>query len=134
MVKVLLAGHIGKLADKVKDGLESVEGVEVSVYQFPEILSAEVLEKMHAAPKPDVPVLTAETLKEYDAFVFGIPTRYTVNPAVGFTLDEVRAFSPYGAATYAGADGSRQPSELELKGAAHHGAYFAGVAKKLAAN
>ena len=38
-----------------------------------------------------------------------------------------------GAATYAGADGSRQPSELELNNGKAHGAYFAGVAKKLAA-
>lgn len=31
---------------------------------------------MHAAPKPDLPLITAPKLKEYDAFLFGIPTRY----------------------------------------------------------
>jgi NAD(P)H dehydrogenase (quinone) len=31
---------------------------------------------MHAPPKPDYPVITAEILATYDAFLFGIPTRY----------------------------------------------------------
>lgn len=48
-------------------------------------------------------------------------------------MDSVEGGSPYGAGTYAGADGSRQPSEYELKFAKHHGKHFAGIAKKLAA-
>ena len=36
---------------------------------------------MHAKEKPDLPVATQETLKEYDAFLFGIPTRYGNMPA-----------------------------------------------------
>ncbi len=43
--------------------------------QVPETLPAEVLEKMHAAPKPDVPVITAADLPEADGFIFGFPTR-----------------------------------------------------------
>uniref|UniRef100_M8CQ03 Flavoprotein wrbA n=1 Tax=Aegilops tauschii TaxID=37682 RepID=M8CQ03_AEGTA len=46
---------------------------------------------------------------------------------------EVKGGSPYGAGTFAGADGSRVPSDAELALAAHQGKYFAGVAKKLKA-
>ncbi len=147
-------------------------------------------------PKPDVPVVDPFTIDQYDAFVFGIPTRFGMmsaqmkaffdatgglwqagklcgKPAAVFVstgtqgggqettalttitqiahhgmifvptgysmgaelfgLDEVRGGSPYGAGTFAGADGSHQPSETELKFAEHQGTYFAGVAKKLAA-
>jgi hypothetical protein len=36
-----------------------------------------------------------------------------------FGVDEVRGGSPYGAGTYAGATGARQPSEVELETAVH---------------
>lgn len=47
-----------------------------------------------------------------------------------FTMDEVKGGSSYGAGTFA-ADGSRQPSELELQQAFHQGKYLAEIAKKL---
>lgn len=31
---------------------------------------------MHAPPKSDDPIITAEQLKEYDGYLFGIPTRF----------------------------------------------------------
>ncbi|KAI5289449.1 Minor allergen Alt a 7 [Ascosphaera acerosa] len=46
-----------------------------------ETLSPEVLEKMHAPPKQDYPVAEPQTLLEYDAVLFGIPTRYGNWPA-----------------------------------------------------
>lgn len=36
---------------------------------------------MHAPPKSDIPVVDAATLEKYDAFLFGIPTRYGNFPA-----------------------------------------------------
>lgn len=45
-------------------------------------------------------------------------------------MNEVKGGSSYGAGTYAG-DGSRQPSELELRQAFHQGKYVAEIAKKL---
>lgn len=36
---------------------------------------------MHAAPKSDYPVANAAVLEAYDAFLFGIPTRYGNFPA-----------------------------------------------------
>ena len=46
-----------------------------------ETLPEEVLTKMHAAPKPDYPVIGPAELVEYDGFILGIPTRYGNFPA-----------------------------------------------------
>lgn len=51
-----------------------------------------------------------------------------------FDISEVRGGSPYGAATLAGGDGSRQPSQEELTVARHQGELVAGVARKLASS
>ena len=59
-----------------------------------------------------------------------VPTGYSFGAEM-FSNEEVHGGSPYGAGTYTGADGSRQPSEYELKYAVHQGTYFAGVAKKM---
>ena len=44
--------------------------------QVPETLPQEVLSKMHAPPKSEVPHLDAKDLAEADGFLFGFPTRY----------------------------------------------------------
>ena len=49
--------------------------------RIPETLPQEVLTKMHAAPKPDYPIITVDQLPKYNAFLFGIPTRYGNFPA-----------------------------------------------------
>lgn len=41
-----------------------------------ETLHEEVLGKMSAPPKSDVPIITASELSEADGFVFGFPTRF----------------------------------------------------------
>lgn len=46
------------------------------LHRIPETLPKEVLEAMHAPPKPDYPIITPDKLAEYDAFLLGIPTRY----------------------------------------------------------
>jgi len=48
-------------------------------------------------------------------------------------MAEITGGSPYGAGTLAGADGSRQPSENELKIARFQGEHVARIAKKLSA-
>jgi len=47
------------------------------------------------------------------------------------TIDEISGGSPYGAATIAGPDGSRMPSENELAMARFQGRHVATIAKKL---
>ncbi|KAH7100227.1 1,4-benzoquinone reductase [Auriculariales sp. MPI-PUGE-AT-0066] len=173
-----LYGHIAKVAESVKAGVESAGG-SAEIFQVAETLSQEVLTKMHAPPKPAYKVVAPADLVEYDAFLFGVPTRYGNFPAQwkafwdasgaiwasgGFSgkyvgqfvstgtpgggqestflsnistythhglifvplgyakafpqltnLTEVHGGSPWGAGTFAGADGSRQPSRLELE-------------------
>lgn len=50
-----------------------------------------------------------------------------------FSNDSVHGGSPWGAGTFAGADGSRQPSDYELELARHQGKTFAATTLKLAA-
>ncbi|CAN3359176.1 NAD(P)H quinone oxidoreductase Ycp4p [Diutina catenulata] len=58
-----------------------------------------------------------------------IPLGYS-SPDIG-SFDEVHGGSPWGAGTYAGADGSRQPNNTELRIAEHQGKTFAQLAKKI---
>nr|POE95462.1 putative nad(p)h dehydrogenase (quinone) fqr1-like 1 [Quercus suber] len=69
-------GHVEKLAEQIKKGAESVEGVEAKLWQVPETLSDEVLGKLGAPPKSDVPVISPGELAEADGLLFGFPTRY----------------------------------------------------------
>ncbi|GFP83940.1 probable NAD(P)H dehydrogenase (quinone) fqr1-like 1 [Phtheirospermum japonicum] len=69
-------GHVERLAQEIKRGAESVENVEAKLWQVPETLSDEILGKMGAPPKSDVPVITPNELAEADGFIFGFPTRF----------------------------------------------------------
>lgn len=74
-------GHIYKMAVAEKQGIVSAGG-SCDMFQIPETLPKDILEKMHAPEKhSDIGIATTETLKEYDAFLFGIPTRYGNFPA-----------------------------------------------------
>ncbi len=68
------------------------------------------------------------TLFHHGMVVVGVP--YS-EPAL-VNMDEITGGSPYGATTLAGPDGSRQPSENELKIARFQGRHVAKIAKKLA--
>ncbi|CAL9735487.1 hypothetical protein MOSE0_H07184 [Monosporozyma servazzii] len=86
MVKVAIItystyGHIDALAKAVQQGIQEAGG-NADIFRVPETLSDDVLEQMNAPPKPtDVPIATEETLVEYDAFLFGVPTRFGNLPA-----------------------------------------------------
>jgi NAD(P)H dehydrogenase (quinone) len=61
--------------------------------------------------------------------VVGLP--YAFQGQMG--VDEVKGGTPYGASTITAADGSRQPSQVELDGARFQGAHVARVAQALKA-
>ena len=68
-------GHVATMSESVKKGVEAA-GVTCDIYQVAETLPEEVLGKMHAPPKGDYPIMTAEKMLEYDGFLFGISGRY----------------------------------------------------------
>ena len=192
-----LYGHVKKLADEIAASMRE-EGVTVDLFQAPELLGPEVLEKMGAPPKPEDPVMdyaAVSKLAEYDGIMFGLPTRFgsasaqmksffdstgalwqsgalagklaasfvstgTLNggqesthmttltnmvhhgmiyvplgyQAGGdgqFDMTEIHGGSPWGASTYAGADGSRQPSAMEMSIAKRQGKVFAAKVKQM---
>ncbi|KAF8806801.1 NADH-quinone oxidoreductase [Phlegmacium glaucopus] len=73
-------GHITQIAQAEKAGIESAGGT-ADIYQVAETLPEEVLTKMHAAAKPNYPIVTPDILLNYDAYLLGIPTRYGNMPA-----------------------------------------------------
>lgn len=69
-------GHMAGFAKSVAEGVNMVDGCEAVLYQVPETLPPEVLEKMHAPPKNNDPIATPDVLEEADAILFGIATRF----------------------------------------------------------
>jgi NAD(P)H dehydrogenase (quinone) len=67
------------------------------------------------------------TLMHHGMIVVGLP--YAFQGQMG--VEEVKGGSPYGASTIAGADGSRQPSAIELEAARFQGRHVAEIAAKL---
>lgn len=197
MTKVLVLyystyGHIETMAGAVAEGARSVAGVEVSLKRVPETMPEDVARKYGAKLDQAAPVAEPGELADYDAILFGTPTRFgnmaaqmrnfldqtgqlwlkgaligkvgsvfastgtgggnestilTFIPTllhhgmiyVGLPyaapeltdISEVRGGSPYGAATIAGPDGSRQPSAKELSLARFQGKHVAGIAAQL---
>lgn len=68
------------------------------------------------------------TLAHHGMVIVGLP--YAAQGLLD--ISEVRGGSPYGASTFAGPDGSRQPSAKELELARFQGRHVAGIAAKLA--
>ena len=73
-------GHVWKLAEAVAEGAREVAGNEVVVKQVPETLPKALLDQIGATIAQQafahVPVATPDELREYDAIIFGTPTRY----------------------------------------------------------
>lgn len=197
MTKVLVLyystyGHIETMAAAIAEGARSIDGVEVTVKRVPETMPPEVLARIGGKTEHSAPTADPKELAEYDAILFGAPTRFgnmaaqmrnfldqtgglwAAGALVGkvgsvFTstgtgggnestiisfvttlmhhgmvyvglpyacpeladISEVKGGSPWGAATIAGADGSRQPSAKELAQARFQGAHAARLAAKL---
>ncbi|HUI51077.1 MAG TPA: NAD(P)H:quinone oxidoreductase [Terriglobales bacterium] len=73
-------GHVYKMAQAVVEGARQVPGAEVSLYQVPELVPDDVLEKSGAKAPRDafahVPVATVDHLTDAHAIIFGTPTRF----------------------------------------------------------
>jgi len=73
-------GHIYRMAEAVAEGVRSVPGVEVSLFQVPELVPQEVLEQSGAAAARKgfnhIAVAKVDQMGEADAVIFGTPTRF----------------------------------------------------------
>lgn len=73
-------GHVYQLAEAIAEGARSVGDTEVSIFQVPELVPDEVLEKSGAkaarARFAHIPMAQVDKLPEADAILFGTPTRY----------------------------------------------------------
>ncbi|KAL7124763.1 hypothetical protein ABFS83_14G070900 [Erythranthe nasuta] len=76
----------------------------------------------------ELTALTAITQLAHHGMLY-VPLGYTFGSGM-YEMEQVKGGSPYGAGTYA-ADGSRQPTQLELDQAFHQGKYVAQITKKL---
>lgn len=74
-------GNTFELAKAVTDGAKSVDGAQVDLKQFPDLLPPEVIEnndriKESKEKQKDIPIASPMELGDYDAIIWGTPTRY----------------------------------------------------------
>ncbi|MNF61222.1 NAD(P)H dehydrogenase (quinone) [compost metagenome] len=185
-------GHIERMAEAVAEGARNVPGVEVTLKRVPETMPEDVARKAGAKLDQAAPVASPQELADYDAILFGTPTRFgnmcaqmrnfldqtgglwvkgaligkvasvftstgtgggseTTITSFWHTLahhgmliaglpysapelsdiSELRGGSPYGAATVAGSDGSRKPSDKELSLAKFQGEHVAKLVSRM---
>ena len=81
MTKVLVLyyssyGHIEAMADAMAEGAASVPGTEVVVKRVPELVPEAVAAASGMKTDQGAPIATPDELAEYDAIIFGTPTRF----------------------------------------------------------
>lgn len=69
-------GHVETMAREVARGAASVAGTKVAVKRVPELMPEDVARKAGAKLDQDAPIATVAELKDYDAIIFGTPTRF----------------------------------------------------------
>ena len=73
-------GHVYRMAEAIAEGAKQVPGAEVSLYQVPELIPDDVLEKYGAkaakAAFAKIPVAKVDQLADAHAIIFGTPTRF----------------------------------------------------------
>jgi NAD(P)H dehydrogenase (quinone) len=81
MTKILVLfhsiyGHVERMAQAEADGAAEVDGAQVVLKRVPETMSDEALRQMGGQTGSTVPVATPGELADYDAIIFGTPTRF----------------------------------------------------------
>jgi NAD(P)H dehydrogenase (quinone) len=69
-------GHIEKMAEAVAEGAGAVPGTEVTIKRVPELVAEEIAKKSGMKLDQPAPVATVDELADYDAIIFGTPTRF----------------------------------------------------------
>ena len=81
MTKVLVLyysgyGHVETMAEAIAEGVGEVDGAEVTVKRVPELVPEEVARKSGMKLDQQAPIAEPSELADYDAIVFGTPTRF----------------------------------------------------------
>lgn len=81
MAKVLVLyysmyGHVETMAQTVADGARGVPGVEVTVKRVPETIPADQASVIGVKLDQQAAVASVDELANYDAIIFGTPTRF----------------------------------------------------------
>jgi NAD(P)H dehydrogenase (quinone) len=69
-------GHIETMAGAVAEGARSVPGTEVTIKRVPELVPEDVARKSGMKVNQPAPIATVDELPNYDAIIFGTPTRF----------------------------------------------------------
>ncbi len=81
MTKILVLyyssyGHVETMAGAVAEGARSVAGTEVTIKRVPELVPEEVARKSFMKLEQEAPIANPLDLGDYDAVIFGTPTRF----------------------------------------------------------
>ncbi|MFJ2541161.1 NAD(P)H:quinone oxidoreductase [Pseudomonas sp. NPDC087614] len=81
MAKVLVLyhsmyGHIETMAQQVAEGARGVSGVEVTIKRVPETMDPEAFKAAYGKVDQQAQVASPSELSDYDAIIFGTPTRF----------------------------------------------------------
>lgn len=69
-------GHIEKMAEAIAEGVNMVDGAKAVIKRVPEIIPEDRARAMGVKLDQKAPVATVEELANYDAIIFGTPTRF----------------------------------------------------------
>jgi len=81
MAKILVLyystyGHVETMAEAVAEGAKGVPGTTVTVKRVAELVSEESAKRNHFKTDQKAPVADPRELDQYDAIIFGTPTRF----------------------------------------------------------
>ncbi|WP_312047387.1 NAD(P)H:quinone oxidoreductase, partial [Erwinia sp.] len=81
MAKILVLyysmyGHVETMANAVAEGARRVSGAEVTIKRVPETMNAERFAQVGGKTDQDAAEATTDELPQYDAILFGTPTRF----------------------------------------------------------
>lgn len=69
-------GHVEAMADAVAEGARQVDGVEVKIKRVPETIAEDQARAMGFKLDQKAPIAIPDELADYDAIIFGTPTRF----------------------------------------------------------
>ncbi|MGH6961740.1 MAG: NAD(P)H:quinone oxidoreductase [Dongiaceae bacterium] len=69
-------GHIERMAEAVAEGARQVSGTQVTIKRVPELVPDDVAKTSGLKLDQKAPIAKPEELPDYDAVIFGTPTRF----------------------------------------------------------